>query len=238
MISEFKQRLQALWKGRVHGHPLGDTQDIGTHSGRKSHENGAHPQHPYSWAYVPSKLMTLFTEQIDSSVKHDFMAQAVTEARKSGLIPTVGALVVKDGVIIGRGHRQVEKIRDVPPLWRVTHAEQAALQSVTGDPSGATLYVTLEPCAGRYRGPTVEPAEVCSVLIPRAGIATVVIGLVDQDPMTFGKGLKRLSKAGVRLECSYRGLESELVELVGDGRFDVLRPRLLAVLRNWIKKKL
>ena len=74
----------------------------------------------------------------------------------------------------------------------------------------------------------------CSVVIPRAGIATVVIGLVDPDPMTMGKGLKRLNEAGVRLEYSYHGLEHELVELVGDGRFGFLRPRLLSVLRKWI----
>ena len=166
------------------------------------------------------------------------MAQAVAEARKSGLIPTVGALIVKDNRIIGRGHRTVEKLRELPPLWRVIHAEQAALQNAAEDPNGATLYVTLEPCAGRYQGPTVEPAEVCSILIPRAGISTVVIGLVDQDPMTLGKGLKRLSEAGVRVEFCYHSLETELLELVGDGRFDVLRPRLLAMLRKWIKTKL
>lgn len=178
--------------------------------------------------------MTLFTEQIDPTIKHDFMAEAITEARKSGLLPTVGAIIVKDDQIIGRGHRKVEKLRETPPLWRITHAEQAALQNVEGNPSGATLYVTLEPCAGRYHGPTVEAAEVCSVIIPRAGISTVVIGLVDQDPMTLGKGLRRLSKAGVRLEYCYHGLEYELVELVGDGQFGVLRLNVLAVLRKWI----
>jgi len=182
--------------------------------------------------------MALFTDHIDPTIKHEFMAQAVAEGRKSGLIPTVGALIVKDGRIIGRGHRTVEKLREAPPLWRVTHAEQAALQNAAENPNGATLYVTLEPCAGRYQGPTVEPAEVCSALIPRAGISTVVIGLVDQDPMTSGKGLKRLSKAGIQLEYSYQGLEHDLVELVDEGQFNVLRPRLLAVLRKWIKTKL
>ena len=116
------------------------------------------------------------------------------------------------------------------------HAEQAVLQSVAENVNGATLYVTLEPCAGRYEGPAVEAAEVCSVMIPRSGISTVVIGLVDRDPMTFGKGLKRLRKAGVRLEYAYHGLESELVELIGDGRFGAPRSNVLAAIREWLTK--
>ena len=97
-----------------------------------------------------------------------------------------------------------------------------------------TLYVTLEPCAGRFKGPSVEDAEVCSVIIPRAGISTVVIGLVDQDPMTRGKGLKRLNKAGVRLEYAYDGLEQQLLELIGDGQFGTLRSTYVAAFRQWL----
>ncbi len=129
-------------------------------------------------------------------------------------------------------------LRDEPPLWRVTHAEQEVLQRLEGNANGAVLYVTLEPCAGRYQGPRVEAAEVCSLLIPRSGISTVVIGLVDQDPLTFGKGLKNLSKAGIRIECAYHGLEQELVELVGDGQFGRLRHNTLATIRKWIYERL
>ncbi len=199
-----------------------------------SKRSGNHPDHPYSWAHVSSEIMMLFTDQIDATVKHDYMAEAIAEAHKSGVIPTVGAIIVKDGEIIGRGHRKIEKLREAPPLWRITHAEQLALQNVIGNPRGATLYVTLEPCAGRYQGPSVEAAEVCSVIIPRAGIATVVIGLVDQDPMTRGKGLMRLNKAGVRLEYSYHGLEHQLLELIGDGQFGVVRSKYLAAIRHWL----
>lgn len=205
-----------------------------THEHKSSAQDGNHPEHPYSWANVPSELMALFTEGIEAEEKRDFMMEAIAEARESGLVPTVGAVIVKQGKIIGRGHRKTEKIREAPPLWRITHAEQAALQSVEGSPAGATLYVTLEPCAGRYQGPTVEPAEVCSVIIPRAGISTVVIGLVDQDPMTRGKGLRRLDEAGVRLECGYHGLERRLLELIDDGRFELPRPKYLATLRKWL----
>lgn len=178
--------------------------------------------HPYAWANVAPELLSLFSETIDPTRKHQFMAAAITEARRSSLYPTVGAVVVKDGEIVGRGYRRVEKTREAPPHWRVQHAEQIALQCAGASAQGATIYVTLEPCAERYQGTTVEPAEVCSALIPKAGIAGVVIGLVDKDPMTCGKGLKRLQAAGIRLEYSYAGLETELLELVGDGRFGVL----------------
>ncbi len=193
-----------------------------------------YPEHPYSWAHVPNELMSLFSEHTDPVIKRGFMSEAIAEARKSDLHPTVGAVIIKDDKIIGRGHRKVEKLREAPPLWRVTHAEVAALQSVAGDASGATLYVTLEPCAGRYQGATVETAEVCSAIIPQTGIATVVIGLVDRDPMTNGKGLQRLIQQGVAIEYAYQGLERELIELIGDGQFGVLPPTILAMMRRWL----
>lgn len=178
--------------------------------------------HRYAWANVAPELMPLFSTRIDAATKHDFMAAAIAEARQSGLYPTVGAVVVKDGEIIGRGHRCVNKIREAPPRWRVRHAEQVALQNADVNAQGATLYVTLEPCAERYIGATVEPAEVCSKLIPRAGIACVVVGLIDHDPMTCGKGLKRLHAAGIRLEYTDTDLDQELLKLVDDGHFGVL----------------
>ncbi|MGI9286750.1 MAG: deaminase [Pseudomonadales bacterium] len=178
--------------------------------------------HPYAWENVAPELMGLFSEQIDPATKHRFMTAAIAEARQSSLYPTVGAVVVKDGEIVGSGCRRVDKILEAPPHWRVQHAEQIALQRAGTNAQGAILYVTLEPCAARYQGATVEPAEVCSALIPPAGIECVVIGLVDHDPMTCGKGLKRLQAAGIRLEYTYAGLEQDLLELVGDGHFGVL----------------
>ncbi len=234
MLKPLKRGLQSVWESLVHRRDTPHSKDVAIHSDKKADQGGNHHEHPYSWANVPNELMALFTDRLDATLKYDFMAQAITEARQSGVVPTVGAIIVKDGKIIGRGHRKIEKLREAPPFWRITHAEQAALQDVEGSPRGATLYVTLEPCAGRYEGPTVEAAEVCSVIIPRAGISTVVIGLVDQDPMTRGEGLRRLKKAGVRLEYSYHGLEDQLLELIGDGQFGVLRPKYLAVMRKWL----
>jgi pyrimidine deaminase RibD-like protein len=221
MIKALERYVGSLWK------------NPGTHENSASDQDNPHSEHPYSWANVPSELKALFTDRIDAKAKYGFMREAIAEARKTGLVPTVGAVIVKHGNIIGRGHRKIETLRETPPLWRITHAEQTALQSVKENPEGATLYVTLEPCAGRYQGPTVEPAEVCSVIIPRVGISTVVIGLVDQDPMTRGKGLRRLHERGIRLEYGYHGLERQLLELIDDGQFDVLRPRCLAAIRKW-----
>ena len=209
-----------------------------THSDIASTERFEHPEHPYSWAHVPSEMMSLFSEHIDPAIKHRFMTEAIAEARKSSLRPTVGAVIVRDDKIIGRGYRKVEKLREAPPLWRVTHAEVAALQSVEENADGATLYVTLEPCAERFQGATVEAAEVCSAVIPQAGIASVVIGLIDRDPMTNGKGLQRLRKQDIRLEYAYQGLEHELIELVGDGQFGVLPPTMPSVIYRWITQRI
>lgn len=203
------------------------------HSNHLTVRSLSHPKHPYSWASVPRELLSIFTQQIDPKTKHKFMAQAIAEARKSGYRPTVGAVIVKDSKIVGRGHRRIEKLRAEPPLWRITHAEQAALQDAGQEAKGATLYVTLEPCAGRYQGPTVEAAEVCSSIIPRAGVLSVVVGLIDRDPQTFGKGVKRLRDEGLRLEYAYEGLEHELVDLVGDGQFGAMRPKILSLIRKW-----
>ncbi|MBC2668409.1 bifunctional diaminohydroxyphosphoribosylaminopyrimidine deaminase/5-amino-6-(5-phosphoribosylamino)uracil reductase RibD [Novosphingobium piscinae] len=99
--------------------------------------------------------------------------------------PAVGAIVVRDGRVIGRGWTQ--------PGGR-PHAEAMALASA-GDASGATLYVTLEPCAHvSPRGPA------CADLVAAAGLARVVVGQGDPDPRTAGQGLARLRAAGVAAE--------------------------------------
>jgi deoxycytidylate deaminase len=79
-------------------------------------KNPNHPKHPYSWENVPKELLLLFSEQIDPEIKHDFMVEAITEAHKSSLRPTVGAVVVRDSEIIGRGYRKSEKLRENPPV--------------------------------------------------------------------------------------------------------------------------
>jgi diaminohydroxyphosphoribosylaminopyrimidine deaminase/5-amino-6-(5-phosphoribosylamino)uracil reductase len=100
--------------------------------------------------------------------------------------PAVGALVVKDGAVVGRGWTQ-EGGRP--------HAEALALAAAATAAAGATLYVTLEPCAhASARGPA------CADLVAGSGLARVVAGCEDPDPRTAGAGLARIRAAGVVAE--------------------------------------
>ena len=100
--------------------------------------------------------------------------------------PAVGAILVADGRVIGRGHTQA---------GGRPHAEAEALVMAGAAAQGATLYVTLEPCAhASARGPA------CADLVIAARPARVVIGCIDPDPRTAGTGIARLREAGIRVE--------------------------------------
>jgi diaminohydroxyphosphoribosylaminopyrimidine deaminase/5-amino-6-(5-phosphoribosylamino)uracil reductase len=97
--------------------------------------------------------------------------------------PAVGAIAIMYGIVVGRG-------------WTAAggrpHAEAAALAQAGAQAHGATLYVTLEPCAHESaRGPA------CADLAAAAGLARAVIGIDDPDPRTAGQGIARLEAAGV-----------------------------------------
>lgn len=97
--------------------------------------------------------------------------------------PAVGAVVVKDGIVVGRGWTQ--------PGGR-PHAEAMALAEAGERARGATCYVTLEPCAhASPRGPA------CSASLIAAGVARVFVAVRDPDPRTAGRGLAALQQAGV-----------------------------------------
>jgi diaminohydroxyphosphoribosylaminopyrimidine deaminase/5-amino-6-(5-phosphoribosylamino)uracil reductase len=97
--------------------------------------------------------------------------------------PAVGAVVVRDGVVVGLGHTQ-------PP--GSVHAEVMALRQAGPRAKGATMYVTLEPCCHHGRTPP------CTQAIIDAGIAEVHAALIDPNPLVSGKGLKMLEKAGIK----------------------------------------
>lgn len=102
--------------------------------------------------------------------------------------PAVGAVIVRDGIVIGRGWTQ--------PGGR-PHAEALALEEAGPAARGATLYVTLEPCAHQSeRGPA------CADLVVAAGLARVVAGVVDPDERTAGTGIERLRAAGIDAACA------------------------------------
>jgi diaminohydroxyphosphoribosylaminopyrimidine deaminase/5-amino-6-(5-phosphoribosylamino)uracil reductase len=97
--------------------------------------------------------------------------------------PNVGCVIVREGRVIGRGWTQ--------PGGR-PHAEAMALAEAGDAARGATVYVTLEPCAHPSpRGPA------CSDLLVAAGPARVVAALTDPDPRTAGEGFTRLRAAGI-----------------------------------------
>ncbi|WP_131117176.1 bifunctional diaminohydroxyphosphoribosylaminopyrimidine deaminase/5-amino-6-(5-phosphoribosylamino)uracil reductase RibD [Lichenihabitans psoromatis] len=96
--------------------------------------------------------------------------------------PSVGALLVKDGVIISRG---------VTAPGGRPHAETQALDAAGERARGATLYVTLEPCS--HYGHT----KPCADAIVTAGVARVVIACGDPDPRVAGRGIERLRTAGI-----------------------------------------
>jgi len=100
--------------------------------------------------------------------------------------PAVGALLVRDGVVLARGFTQ--------PGGR-PHAEAMALAAAGEAAAGATLYVTLEPCAhASERGPA------CADLVASSPLARVVIGCGDPDPRTAGEGIARIRTAGIAVD--------------------------------------
>ena len=108
--------------------------------------------------------------------------------------PLVGAVVVRDGRIVGEGaHLAVGK----------AHAEVNAFARAGDQTQGAALYVTLEPCAFHGRTPP------CADAVIAAGIVRVVCALEDPDPRVAGRGLQRLRDAGIQVEV---GLLQEAAE--------------------------
>lgn len=97
--------------------------------------------------------------------------------------PAVGAVVVKDGQVVGMGYTQ--------PVGG-PHAEVVALAQAGEKARGASLFVTLEPCCHFGRTPP------CTRSIIDAGIAEVHVALVDPNPLVSGKGLAELNAAGVK----------------------------------------
>jgi diaminohydroxyphosphoribosylaminopyrimidine deaminase/5-amino-6-(5-phosphoribosylamino)uracil reductase len=110
--------------------------------------------------------------------------------------PMVGALVVRDGRVVGRGfHRSPGE----------SHAEVRALRKAGAAARGATLYVNLEPCAHHGRTPP------CVDAIRHSGIRRVVASMKDPNPLVRGRGFSALRRAGVEVECGLLGLEARLL---------------------------
>ena len=118
----------------------------------------------------------------------DYMKEALELAKKgcgwTSPNPMVGAVIVKDGRIIGRGWHE---------RYGELHAERNALASCTEPAQGATMYVTLEPCCHHGKQPP------CTDAVLEAGIRRVVIGSSDPNPLVSGKGVEILREHGVEV---------------------------------------
>ena len=106
--------------------------------------------------------------------------------------PVVGAVVARDGEVVGEGWHE----RPSGP-----HAEIVALEAAGERARGATLYVTLEPCAHQGRTPP------CADAVAAAGVARVVAAVGDPDPRTDGAGFERLRAAGIAVALAGAELE-------------------------------
>jgi diaminohydroxyphosphoribosylaminopyrimidine deaminase/5-amino-6-(5-phosphoribosylamino)uracil reductase len=140
-----------------------------------------------------------------------FMQLALTLGRR-GLgrtwpNPAVGAVVVKDGIVVGRGWTQ--------PGGR-PHAEPEALRRAGEAARGATLYVTLEPCSHFGKSPP------CADAVIAAGIARVVTAIEDPNPLVAGQGHARLRAAGIVVDV---GLGAEEAARDHAGHFRRVRDK-------------
>ena len=134
------------------------------------------------------------------NLNEKFMKLAIELAKKGeGNVnpnPMVGAVIVKDEKIIGQGYHE---------RCGESHAEVNAFRSLKEDASGATMYVTLEPCSHYGKTPP------CADKIIENNISKVVIGMVDPNPLVSGKGIEKLENAGIEVEVGV--LEEECIKL-------------------------
>lgn len=126
------------------------------------------------------------------------MAAAIRLSRwhlgATGANPSVGCLIVRDGVIIGRG---------VTARGGRPHAEPQALAEAGEAARGATAYVTLEPCSHHGRTPP------CAEALIAYGVGRVVVAATDPDVRVSGKGLRMLAEAGVEVTAGVLEAEAE-----------------------------
>jgi diaminohydroxyphosphoribosylaminopyrimidine deaminase/5-amino-6-(5-phosphoribosylamino)uracil reductase len=138
-----------------------------------------------------------------SAEDHAFMSRAIelTERGRNTSTPNpnVGCVIAKAGRIIGEGwHERAGQ----------AHAEAAALAACHESPEGATVYVTLEPCA--HSRPSREP---CAETLVKARVARVVAALEDPYPGVQGRGFARLREAGIAVDVGLLAPEAEEAHL-------------------------
>lgn len=148
----------------------------------------AQPDTKAAVAHTDSNPLDPTRPQSVSAFDCAMMQRCFTLARqalgKTAPNPLVGAVVVRDGQIVGEGFH---------PGAGQPHAEVFALKAAGERARGATIYVNLEPCNHHGRTPP------CSEAVVAAGIAKVVVGMVDPNPLVAGGGIARLRQAGIEV---------------------------------------
>jgi diaminohydroxyphosphoribosylaminopyrimidine deaminase/5-amino-6-(5-phosphoribosylamino)uracil reductase len=137
--------------------------------------------------------MTAATAAVDARWMGAALALAGRGRGRTAPNPCVGCVLVKDGIVVGRGWTQ--------PGGR-PHAEAMALAEAGPAARGATAYVTLEPCAVPGRGPA------CAASLIAAGVGRVVAGIGDPFPAVNGAGFRAIEAAGIPLTVGVRGAEA------------------------------
>lgn len=140
---------------------------------------------------------------MNSALDQRFMARAIQLARLGWYSthpnPRVGCLIVKEGEVIAEGyHRRAGE----------PHAERNALAKAGMAASGATAYVTLEPCCHQGRTPP------CTEALIESGVKRVVVGMPDPNPLVAGQGLELLRQAGIQVT---EGVMRSQVEALNPG---------------------
>jgi diaminohydroxyphosphoribosylaminopyrimidine deaminase/5-amino-6-(5-phosphoribosylamino)uracil reductase len=162
--------------------------------------------------------VTVSSDKVGSEFDSLMMQRCLQLARcalgRTSPNPLVGAVIVKDGEIVGEGFH---------PCAGEPHAEVFALRAAGEKSRGATIYVSLEPCNHYGRTPP------CSEGLIAAGVSKVVVGMVDPNPLVSGGGIARLRAAGIEVLV---GVEEAACRQLNEGFINrILHKRPLGILK-------
>jgi diaminohydroxyphosphoribosylaminopyrimidine deaminase / 5-amino-6-(5-phosphoribosylamino)uracil reductase len=159
-----------------------------------------------------SLLGSIVSRDFDRMMMQRCLELARRALGKTSPNPMVGAVIVKDGEIIGEGFH---------PRAGEPHAEVFALRAAGDRSQGATIYVSLEPCNHYGRTPP------CSEALVKAGVKKVVVGMVDPNPLVAGGGINRLKNAGIEVIV---GVEEAACKKLNEGFINrILHKRPLGI---------
>jgi len=159
---------------------------------------------------LDQKILKEIKEWKDWQFKLSFMHRTLELAKrgKPSPNPMVGAVLVKDGIIIGEGFHS---------FAGGPHAEVVAFSKVGKKAKGADLYVNLEPCCHQGRTPP------CTDAIIKSGVSRVFVGMKDPNKLVNGKGIRRLKAAGIKVSV---GILKEECEKLNEGFVKVMKTGL------------